>query len=85
LGDPEKTLPPEEATELIHSLAAEQQTGLPDDAETLWWLGNDEATQAESITVWPGSELWHLKNISGRLARRYPWTEDQACYLVLTG
>jgi hypothetical protein len=47
--------------------------------------GNDDATQAEPIKVWPGSELWYLRNISSRLAKRYPWTEDQACYLILTG
>ncbi len=85
LGDPPKTLLPEEATELIRSLADEQQPGLPRDAETLWWSDNGETTQAEPITVWPGSELWYLKNISGRLARRYPWTEEQACYFILTG
>jgi len=85
LGDPTKTLPPEEATELIHSLATEQQPGQPHEAETLWWSGNDEVARAEPITVWPGSELGYLKNISSRLAKRYPWTEDQACYLILTG
>lgn len=85
LGDPAKTLSPEQATQLVHSLAAEQQAGLPHDAETLWWSGNDEATQAEPVTVWPGSELFYLKNLSSRLAKRYPWTEDQACYLILTG
>ncbi|PLS82600.1 MAG: hypothetical protein CYG60_24045, partial [Actinobacteria bacterium] len=85
LGDPAKTLSPEEADKLIHSLAAEQQAGPPRDAETLWWSGNDKATQAEPIKVWPGSELWYLRNISSRLARRYPWTEDQACYFILTG
>jgi hypothetical protein len=65
LGDPAKTLSPEEATKLIHSLAAQQQTGAPRDAQTLWWSGNDDAAQAAPITVWPGSELWHLRNISG--------------------
>ncbi len=85
LGDPEKTLSPEKATEFIRSLAAEQQAGPSRDAETLWWSGSDDATQAEPIKVWPESELWYLRNISSRLARRYPWTEDQACYFVLTG
>jgi hypothetical protein len=72
-------------TELIRSLAAEQQAGLPREAKTLWWSGNDEGTQAEPIKVWPGSELWYLRNHSSRLARHYPWTEDQACYFILTG
>jgi hypothetical protein len=85
LGNPEKTLSPEEATELIHALAADQQPGQPREAETLWWSGSDDATQAEPISVWPGSELWYLRNISSRLAKRYPWTEDQACYFILTG
>ena len=85
LGDPESTLSPEEATDLMRSLAAEQRPGSPRDAQKLWWSGDNDPTNAEAITVWPGSELWYLKNISRRLSRRYPWTEDQACYFILTG
>lgn len=85
LGDPTKTLAPEGATELLHSLAAEQHPGSPGEAETLWWTGSEENTRAEAITVWPGSQLRKLKKISTRLANRYPWTEEQACYLILTG
>lgn len=85
LGDPENTLSPEGATELIHSLVAEQQPGLPRDAETLWWSGDNDAANAEAIAVWPGSELWYLKSISRRLSKLLPWTECQACYFILTG
>lgn len=85
LGHPENILLPEEATELIHSLAAEQQPGLPRDAETLWWSSDNDAASAEAITVWPESELWYLKNISRRLSKHLPWTDDQACYFILTG
>ena len=85
LGDPTKTVPPDEATKLVRSLAVEQQPGPARDAETLWWSGSGDPTQAEPITVWPGSELFYLRNISSRLAKRYPWTEDQVCYLILTG
>lgn len=85
LGGPTNTLTPEKAGELIHFLAAQQQPGTLRDAETLLWLGNDHTANAEAITVWPGSTLWRLKTICASLAKKYRWSEDQACYLVLTG
>lgn len=85
LGSPTKTLSPTEATLLINRLATEQQAGLRRDAETLWWPGNDATPHAESIPVWRGSELWELKDVCNRLAKRYSWAQDQVCYLVLTG
>src|SRR5829696_2230045 len=32
-----------------------------------------------------GVRVWYLRNISSRLAKRFSWTEEQACYLILTG
>lgn len=84
LGGPTNVLSPEKATEFLHSLAAAQQPGDPQEAEKLVWSGNEKAGDTEHITVWPGSELWILKNICRTLAKKYRWSEDQACYLILT-
>lgn len=85
LGSPDGVLSPEEATDLLHSLASNQHSASPKESETLVWSKDEEVRNIEHIAVWPGSELWKLKHICRKLAEKYRWSEDQVCYLVLTG
>lgn len=85
LGSPDGVLSPEEATDLLHSLALNQHPTSPKESGTLVWFKDEEVKNVEHITVWPGSELWKLKHICQKIAKKYRWSEGQVCYLVLTG
>jgi hypothetical protein len=54
-----------------------------DSIVSLRWPGDSE--YADRIAVWQGSVLGELQRVSKRLARRFPWKEDQAAYFVLCG
>lgn len=82
-GGPTRTIPPEGAREFLEANSVPGNEKVEGSVESLWWP--DKGSHGSHFRVLEGSILGELQETAAYLAKRYPWTDDQATYLILCG
>ena len=82
-GGHTRTIPPEGAREFLEANSIPGNEKVEGSVESLWWP--DGGSHGSHFRVLEGSILGELQEAAAYLAKRYPWTDDQAAYFILCG